>query len=132
VTTAAALAAATKGFGPAARPGQLREALDFPRACASWRMRPVDPVFRIPVTSAIPTLLLAGQYDPITSLADARRVARTLGHATVVLFPGSGHGVALSGSGCPVSIMMAFYDRPTARPDTTCTARMGVTFLVRG
>jgi pimeloyl-ACP methyl ester carboxylesterase len=92
----------------------------------------VDPVFRIPVTSAIPTLLLAGQYDPITSLADARRVARTLGHATVVLFPGSGHGVALSGSGCPVSIMMAFYDRPTARPDTTCTARMGVTFLVRG
>ncbi|HVC83020.1 MAG TPA: alpha/beta hydrolase [Chloroflexota bacterium] len=131
-TTAAALAAATQGFTPAARPGQLREALDFPHACGSWRVPPVDPAFRTPVTSAIPTLLLAGQYDPITSLEDARRVAHTLGHAAVVLFPGSGHGVALSGSDCPLSIMMAFYDRPTARLDTACTARMGVTFLVRG
>ncbi|MGH2410227.1 MAG: alpha/beta hydrolase, partial [Chloroflexota bacterium] len=132
LTTAAALAAAVNGFTQAARPGQLREALDFPRACAQWRVPPVGPAFRTPVASPIPTLLMAGQYDPITSLEDARRVARTLGHATVVLFPGSGHGVALSGSGCPISMMMAFYDRPTARPNTACTVKMGVTFLVRG
>ncbi|HXT37105.1 MAG TPA: alpha/beta hydrolase [Chloroflexota bacterium] len=132
VITSAALAGAVKGFTPAARPGQLREAQDFPRACAQWRMPPVNPTFRTPVISAIPTLLLAGQYDPITSLEDARRVARTLGHATVVLFPGSGHGVALSGSDCPLSLMMAFYDQPTARLNTACTAGMGATFLVRG
>ncbi|MBV9747333.1 MAG: alpha/beta hydrolase [Acetobacteraceae bacterium] len=131
-TTQAALAAAVRGFAPPLRAGQLREALDFARACAIWRVPPVDAAFQAPVASAIPTLLLAGQYDPITSLQDARRAARTLSHATVVLVPGSGHGAAFSGAACPVSIMMAFYDQPMVRPYTGCTAKMGVTFLVKG
>jgi pimeloyl-ACP methyl ester carboxylesterase len=131
VTSLLALRRAASRFDAPERPGQLAESLDFLRQCAAWRVPAVDPSFRLPVKSAIPTLLLAGQYDPVTPLRNARLAASTLSHGMVVYFPGVGHGQALSGS-CPLRIVQAFYAQPTVRPATGCIATMGVTFLVKG
>lgn len=83
-----------------------------------------------PVTSAIPTLILSGQYDPITPPAASLRAAQTLRHSYRFVFPGTGHGVYQTGP-CPDHIVSAFEDDPTQRPDATCIAAMtGPRFLV--
>ena len=83
-----------------------------------------------PVTSAIPTLILSGEYDPITPPAASLRAAQTLRDSYRFVFPGTGHGVYQTGP-CPDRIVGAFEDDPTHRPDATCIAAMtGPRFLV--
>jgi pimeloyl-ACP methyl ester carboxylesterase len=93
------------------------------QTCQGWHVRPVPPAQRRPVTSAIPTLILSGQYDPITPPADSLRATRTLRHSHRFVFPGTGHGVYLTHS-CPNRIVMAFEDDPAHQPDARCIAAM--------
>ncbi len=119
-------------FPAPVRQGQLVDALDLFSMCKIWNVKPVPSSYKAPVRSAIPALLLAGQYDPVTPLSDAQEVASTLSHSYVVFFPGDGHGQAVfNPSGCPSQIMFAFYDNPVQKPNTSCTASMsGGNFLV--
>ncbi len=75
------------------------------------------------VRSDIPTLIVAGQYDPITSPAWGELVAKTLSASAFVEFPGQGHGQFVAE--CPRSIRSAFLADPSRPPDTTCVAAMG-------
>lgn len=43
---------------------------------------------------SIPTLLISGSFDAITSLDGAKAVAASLSNATIVSIPGIGHFVA--------------------------------------
>jgi pimeloyl-ACP methyl ester carboxylesterase len=105
--------------------GQLVSALDLFNACKIWNVKLVPSSYKLPVTSTIPTLLLAGQYDPVTPLSNAQEVASTLSHSYVVFFPGDGHGQAIfNPNACPVQIMFAFYDHPEQKPNTSCAASM--------
>lgn len=72
-----------------------------------------------PVTSTIPTLILAGEYDPTTPPASRRLAAQTLSRSYFFLFPGTGHGVVGRVS-CATSMFLAFLELPTEKPDTTC------------
>ncbi len=40
-----------------------------------------------------PTLVLGGELDPITPVADAEDIAAAIPHSTLRIFPGAGHGV---------------------------------------
>jgi pimeloyl-ACP methyl ester carboxylesterase len=91
--------------------------------CATWAVAPGAPFENAPVVSDLPTLVLAGQFDPITPPSQGYRAAETLGHATVVEFPGYGHGVL--SEGCAMTIMAAFVDNPAAPVDTSCVVAMG-------
>jgi len=42
---------------------------------------------------ACPTLVLAGELDPITPVADAEDIAAAIPHAELRVFDGAGHGV---------------------------------------
>jgi pimeloyl-ACP methyl ester carboxylesterase len=126
------IAAAERAVRPEIRDG-LRDGSDdggveaFYTSCALWGVRTAAPVENEPVTSAVPVLVLSGQYDPITPPAYAELAARTLTHAFVFTFPGVGHGVFLGGlfvGGCSMRIMEAFLRDPAARPDATCIAAM--------
>ena len=69
-----------------------------------------------PVASDIPTLVLAGEYDPITPPAWGELASNGLENSFFLEFPGLGHGVSLEG-GCPLGIILAFLDEPSVNPD---------------
>jgi pimeloyl-ACP methyl ester carboxylesterase len=98
-----------------------------------WGAGSADPVENEPVVSDIPTLVLAGQYDPVTPPAWGQMVAGDLANSYYFEFPGVGHGATVSGEECPLDIALAFLDNPAAAPASQCIANMdGPDFLASG
>ena len=92
--------------------------------CEIWGAKEADPIENEPVNSGIPTLVLAGEYDPITPPSWGELAAETLDNSFYCEFPGVGHGASISGEECPLSIALAFLDDPTTEPDGSCIAEM--------
>jgi pimeloyl-ACP methyl ester carboxylesterase len=92
-------------------------------ACSAWPVRPVPRSFNQPVTSAIPTLVLAGEWDATTPAKAARGVARHFTRSFFVEVPGLGHVVTFNNP-CPQSLLTGFIANPTQRPNTTCVQQM--------
>lgn len=92
--------------------------------CQLWHVQPVPAAQWQPVTSAIPTLILAGEYDPTTPPAYGRLAAQTLSQSSFFLFAGTGHGVVGRVS-CATSIFRAFMAYPNRTPDSTCMSGVG-------
>ena len=67
----------------------------------------------------MPTLLLSGDYDPITPPEYAARLMPHLARGQHVVFPGGSHGQAMTGA-CANGIIAGFLDDPDAPVDTTC------------
>jgi hypothetical protein len=74
------------------------------------------------VSSDIPTLVMAGQYDPITSPGWGRDVAKHLKNGYFFEYPGMGHGVTTTD--CARSMLIAFLSDPSRMPDSACIAKM--------
>jgi pimeloyl-ACP methyl ester carboxylesterase len=128
----ATVAAAAQAYPPALRPDQLIGLEGELPACANWGVRKVATSESQPVTSAIPTLVMESEYDPITPPANGDLVAQTLSHSYKFLFPGVGHGAMLSNLGsqnpsavCPTLVAIAFWNTPTQKPDGSCIPGMG-------
>jgi len=92
--------------------------------CEEWGAAPFDPLEGEPVASDIPTLVLAGEYDPITPPEYARQVAEHLSNSFYYEFPGQGHGVGMWQSPCAAEIMRTFLHDPSVAPDAGCIADM--------
>lgn len=92
--------------------------------CQSWGAKQAGPIENEPVRSDLPTLVLGGEYDPITPPSYGEMAAETLSKSFFFEFPGLGHGVSLDHE-CSRGITMAFLDDPTAEPDSGCIAEMG-------
>lgn len=90
--------------------------------CAAWKEGEVDPVDNKPVYSDIPTLVLSGQFDPITPPDYGRLAASTLSHGYFFEFSGVGHGVIISDD-CAYSMARAFLSDPNTTPDAACMAQ---------
>jgi len=102
-------------------------ALSIVDACRVWLPQPADPREALPVTSRIPTLLLAGEYDPATPPTYARSAASHLAYGQLFVFPGMGHWLtANTANACPQSLALEFLDRPDRRPSGTCAQRLDV------
>jgi TAP-like protein len=87
--------------------------------CQFWKVQPVPASQKVAVKSSIPTLILQGEYDPVTPPTNGMLTAQTLSRNYFILFPGVGHGVT-SPTNCPNSIMNAFLNNPTVKPDSSC------------
>ncbi len=90
--------------------------------CPNWAPGPPDPRENQAVHSNIPTLLLAGEYDPVTPASYARRVAQELSTATLLEFPGLGH--ATFTQPCPLQLISDFFVDPTEPLNTACQQAM--------
>ncbi|MBN1967478.1 MAG: alpha/beta fold hydrolase, partial [Anaerolineae bacterium] len=102
----------------------LQENVDSQTAvCAVWDVPPADPIENQAVTSTIPTLILAGAYDPVTPPEWGYRAAETLPNSYVYLFPAVGHGVT-GRELCSRFVSAMFLNDPTAAPDAPCLARL--------
>lgn len=80
---------------------------------------PADPRENEPVYSDVPTLLLAGQNDPITPPYWAFETASTLSRGYAYQFSGVGHAVIAEG-GCPASMIRQFLNNPAVPPASGC------------
>jgi len=91
--------------------------------CAVWTDEAADGIENEPVVSGIPTLVMAGEWDPITPPSWGVAAAANLENSTFVQFPGLGHAVSVSGL-CPQSIMRRFLTSPESNLDLSCVEQM--------
>jgi len=96
--------------------------------CARWGSPP-NPTENQPVTSDIPTLVLASANDPVTPPAFARLAARTLSHGIYLETTGIGHTVTGNTGKCGAKIALAFYAHPDVAPDAGCVSTFTRRFL---
>jgi pimeloyl-ACP methyl ester carboxylesterase len=90
--------------------------------CRKWNVPKGPSAQRAVVRSRIPTLLVAGSFDAVTSPRWARLAARTLPNSTLITIPGVGHDTVFN-SGCAQRVMGSFLATPSA-PNTRCVARL--------
>jgi pimeloyl-ACP methyl ester carboxylesterase len=135
---AAALAAVLSGAGDLNNPAHIAvECRDRPRLrepagadadpleqivdqgiCTGWSELGPAPV--IPTGTNIPTLVLAGQFDPNASPPLSRHVAELIGNrARWVEFPLIGHNVRHI-SPCAATVVATFIGQPEQALDTSC------------
>jgi pimeloyl-ACP methyl ester carboxylesterase len=93
------------------------------RICAGWGSGVSRRSDGRPVVSNVPTLILAGEFDPLTPPAYARITARTMHSSSWFVFPGVGHA-AVSTSPCAQAMMIAFLAAPGLTFDASCLAGM--------
>jgi pimeloyl-ACP methyl ester carboxylesterase len=105
-----------------------REAELVRRTCPLWAPYEPDARENQAVRSDIPTLVLAGELDPVTPPEWGQKVHESLENSYFYTFPGMGHGVALSTS-CSFEITRDFLNDPGDEPDSTCIDKMnGIEF----
>ena len=92
-----------------------------PALCAAWHDPTTYSMERIPVTSAVPTLLLSGEFDPTTPPRWADLAAETLSRSHSFVVPLGGHGVGLD-TRCGRVLVAAFLTEPGADPTPACSA----------
>jgi len=93
-------------------------------ACELWPAGDLPPDFFTPVRATAPTLIVSGQYDPVTGPAWGDAAARDLPDSRHVVVPHGGHGFAgLEHARCVSTIVKAFVDGTApADLDTACLA----------
>jgi pimeloyl-ACP methyl ester carboxylesterase len=90
--------------------------------CEFWQVTPHEPNLAVaPVTSDIPTLLLAGSFDNTTPPSLSRTAAERLSTSYYYELP-SAHGLVLTE--CALDLMTQFLADPTVAPDAGCIEAM--------
>ena len=99
----------------------ISERLSLYGVCGDWSELGPPPV--VPLDTPVPTLVLAGQFDPNATPAVSRHIADLIGpHAQWIEFAHSGHSVR-STTPCASRIVAEFVDQPTRPFDTSCASR---------
>jgi pimeloyl-ACP methyl ester carboxylesterase len=89
--------------------------------CELWSE--LGPAPLVPTGTVVPTLVLAGQFDPVERPSLSRHVAELIGRsARWIEFPLVGHNVR-GFSPCGAKIAADFIDNPWQTPDTSCADR---------
>lgn len=78
------------------------------KLCQLWPHETRAANFHDPLVSAVPTLVLSGELDPVTPPAYGAEVVRTLSNARLLTVTGQGHSVI--GVGCMPRIVSRFVD----------------------
>lgn len=106
---------------------RLIQAIDpskfFYPLCSAWNTNQPTAIENEPIISDIPTLILSGEFDPVTPPAWGQLTAETLSNSQFLEFPGFGHGILGSGpdtGNCSKQIVNAFISNPDATVDASC------------
>jgi pimeloyl-ACP methyl ester carboxylesterase len=91
--------------------------------CEYWPVSADSALDRTAVRSDVPTLLLAGAYDPATPLLWAERAAETLSNGHLFIFPGHSHDA--SDDPCAKKLIFGFLEDPEKRPVENCVSDLG-------
>ena len=88
--------------------------------CSDWPLSEQLASEEEPVVSDIPTLFLAGFFDPLTPPEQAEHAAVSLSNSHVFVFGEQSHSV-LTSSPCAAVVTTAFLRTPAPRPDVNCS-----------
>ncbi len=89
-------------------------------ACAVWPRGAVSSAHRQPTRSAIPTLLVSGELDPVTPPSGGDEVLRTLTNGAHVVMRNNGHPIG-NAEACVGSMFAAFLEKgAVAGLDRSC------------
>ncbi len=91
-----------------------------PRLCEALDTGQADGVENEPVVSDLPSLVLAGMFDPITPPDWGHRVADNLTHATVIESGQASHGL-VGDKGCVDDAVATFLADPMATVTDSCS-----------
>lgn len=102
-------------------------------ACKEWPRGTVSADHRQPTRSAIPTLLLSGEFDPVTPPSGAEDVSRGLSNGRHVVIRNNGHPIGNAES-CIAKMIGQFLDRASVEGlDAGCAATIpAVPFVIAG
>ena len=99
----------------------------FSAECRAWPHGPMPKGFHAPFESAIPTLLISGERDPVTPPAFAAEVLQGLGDGRALVVRGLGHAEAIN-TGCMPRLVDQFIDKLQPKQlDAKCLERIGPT-----
>lgn len=91
-------------------------------ACAQWPHAPMPEHFHDPLQGSVPTLILSGEFDPVTPPRYATDIAARLRAAKAVVLPGQGHAVMTAG--CAPQVIERFVEHASVTGlDTACLGR---------
>jgi pimeloyl-ACP methyl ester carboxylesterase len=92
-------------------------------SCGAWAVAPGE-LGNDPITSDVPTLVLAGAFDSVTPPTWSEAQAERMANATYVEFPYFGHSIITSTEpeGCARQIRLDFLTDPEAELDIACAA----------
>ncbi|MBK9747529.1 MAG: alpha/beta fold hydrolase [Chloroflexi bacterium] len=106
--------------------------ISVPAICAIWGAGTADAVETEAVTSDIPALVLAGEYDPITSPTFTQAAANQLSSSYFYLLPYFGHGIQ-DQSSCANQLAAAFISDPSRAPALDCLQNLSpLNFVTTG
>ncbi len=110
----------------------LRRGGDLGALCPrAWAVGAADPVENEPISSDVPTLLISGEYDPVTPPAWGALAAATLPNSTHVVIPNASHDAFTTD--CGAALALAFVNDPSAALDTACAENQpGIVFALPG
>ena len=97
--------------------------------CEGWGVEEAAASFKEPLVSDIPTLLMGGEFDPVTPIEFAEDVAETLSHSYLYEFDGVGHNI-MAASSCARKTMGEFFEDPYQSPQASCVAELEGGFAV--
>ena len=109
----------TPDFAVLGDPGTLE-------VCQNWKVPAAPAIENQPVRSDVPTLVISGEFDPITPPAFGETAAQTLSKSFDFMIPRAGHGSSVS-EDCPRSLLLAFLADPAKKPDDACLAELAQT-----
>ncbi len=116
-------------FPPQMHGPLLRNVEELAAVCGFWGAGWPDAIEAQAVTSDIPTLILAGEYDPVTPPGWARLAAATLGRHYYFEVPRGGHALVDAGP-CPLGLVIDFINRPLDQPDGGCLSGARLEFTL--
>lgn len=121
---AAELGAAPAGDADTVLGGGLSDALVA--QCKAWPTGTRPEAFRTPLATQAPTLLLSGEFDPVTPARYGEAVAKTLPNGRHLVLRGQGHGTFAVG--CVPKLLARFIDTADAKAlDASCLASLEYT-----
>jgi len=97
--------------------------------CHNWPVEEADPAVKNPVASDIPTLILGGEFDPVTPPEYGRMVAEHLNNSYFYEFPSIGHSVAVANS-CARQMTADFLTDPHTPPNSSCIKTLAIEFVL--
>lgn len=94
--------------------GGYESAAIAPELCRAWGVGALEESAVAPVASDVPTLIVAGEFDPLTPPVWAELAAETLPNSLVAVARGDSHSVTQNwgGDGCAMALAANFIEAP--------------------
>ncbi|HUG85478.1 MAG TPA: alpha/beta fold hydrolase, partial [Euzebya sp.] len=117
-----------EGLGSVGR-AVAADVADLLAACAIWDVGQAEDYVNQPVEGDVPTLVLTGEFDPLSPPSWGAGIASRLEDAHVVQVGGAGHRVH-DIDACTLDLVAGFLAAPARAVDGSCAADRSVQFVL--